>query len=111
MIETTQVTINRKALLSFISALIALLVICTGILPIPFAFLLCYPVGIVFGVASIVLGIKSQSEIRESAESGRVLALLSIWISGFALLAYICMVTIGVLLLPRITEYIAQFIN
>ena len=111
MIETTEINVNRKALVSFISALLALLVICTGILPIPFAFLLCYPIGIVFGIASIMLGIKSQREIRESAESGRLLALLSVWIGGFALFAYACMVTAGAILLPRITEYIAQFIN
>ena len=111
MIETTQIIVNRKAIVSFISALLALLVICTGILPIPFALLLCYPIGIVFGVASIVLGIKAQREIRESAESGRALALLSIWIGGFALFAYVCMVTAGAILLPRVLEYIKQFIN
>jgi len=111
MIETTQVIINRKALVSFISGLLALLVICTGILPIPFAFLLCYPLGILFGIVSIVLGIKAQREIRESDESGQVLARLAVWVGGFALFAYVCMLTAGALLLPRVAEYISQFIN
>jgi hypothetical protein len=111
MIETTQVIINRKAIISFISGLLALLVICTGVLPIPFAFILCYPVGIIFGVLSIVLGIKAQREIRETDESGLALARLAIWISGFALFAYVCMLTAGALLLPRVAEYISRFIN
>jgi len=111
MIETTQVIINRNAIISFISGLLALLVICTGVLPIPFAFLLCYPVGIIFGVISIVLGINAQREIRETDESGLALARLAVWISGFALFAYVCMLTAGALLLPRVAEYISQFIN
>ena len=111
MIETTQVIINRNAIISFISGLLALLVICTGVLPIPFAFLLCYPVGIIFGVISIVLGMKAQREIRESGEDGRMLARISVWLGGLSLFAYICMLTAGALLLPRITEYISRFIN
>jgi len=111
MIETTQITVNRNAIISFISGLLALLVICTGILPIPFAFIFCYPIGIIFGVLSIVLGLKAQREIRETDESGLTLARLAIWISGLALFAYACMMTAGALLLPRVVEYISQFIN
>ena len=111
MIETTQIIINKKAIVGFISSLLALLVICTGILPIPFAFILCYPPGILFGIVAIVLGGKSQREIRESGEDGRTLARISVWMGGISLLAYVCMFSMGVLLLPYITEYISRFIN
>ena len=111
MIETKQINVNRKAIISFVIALLALLGICTGILPIPFAFILCYPPGILFGIMSIVLGLKSQREIRESSEDGLIIARIAVWIGGLALLSYACMLTAGAILLLRVTEYISQFIN
>jgi len=111
MIETTPITLNRNALISFISALIAVISICVGILPIPFAALICYPPGILFAITAIVLGLKSQRELRSRDEEGRPLAVISVWGGGLSLFAYVCMLTVGALLLPRITEYISQFIN
>ena len=111
MINTNQITVNRKAIVSFIVALLALFGICTGILPIPFAFILCYPPGILFGIVAIVLGIRSQREIRGSGEDGRTLARVAIWLGGLSLFAYVCMITAGALLLPHITEYISQFLK
>jgi hypothetical protein len=111
MIETTEVIINRNGIIGFISALLALLVVCAGILPIPFTAILCYPLGILFGIVSIVLGLKSLREIRVTNESGRVLALFSIWIGGFTLFAYVCLLSAGALLLPRVAEYISRYIN
>jgi len=46
--------INRKALISFIAAMLALLGLCIGLLPIPFTLLNCYPPGIVLGIISLV---------------------------------------------------------
>lgn len=111
MIETKTVDFNTKAIISFVSALLALLVICAGILPIPFALILCYPPGILFSVVAIVVGIKAQREIKERNEDGRILTVLAVWGGGFALFIYACMLTAGALLLPRISEYISQYIN
>ena len=111
MIETTQITVNKKAIVGFISSLLALLVICTGILPIPFAFIFCYPPGMILGIAAIILGAKSQREIRESSEDGRTLARFSVWVGGLSLLIYACMLTAGAILLPLVAEYISHFIN
>ena len=102
---------NRNALFSLILALLALTAVCAGILPIPFTVLLCYPPGIIFAVASLFLGIKSQRELRTDGKRGRQLAAIGIWMSGLSMFAFICMVTAGIVFIPRITEYVSKFIK
>ncbi|HAV77498.1 MAG TPA: hypothetical protein DCX53_09120 [Anaerolineae bacterium] len=103
--------INRNAIIGFISALIALISLCAVILPLPFVVILCYPPGILFGMMSIVLGLKSQRELRFDGKSGRTLAVLAVWVGCFAMLAYACALTAGVLLFPRVSEYFSQIIK
>jgi len=109
MIETTPISpFNRKAIVGFIVALIAFLALCTGILPLPFTVLLCYPPGIILGITSLVLGIQAQREIRQSNESGRFLALIAVWAGGITIIATLCMIAVGVLLYPYVSEFIQQ---
>ncbi len=109
MIETTSVPpFNRKAILGFIIAMLALLALCTGLLPVPFTILICYPPGIIFGIASLMLGIQAQREIRQSNENGRLLALISAWTGGITIIVMLCLITIGVLLYPYISKFIYQ---
>ena len=108
MIETITVEINRKAIIGFITALLALVAMCAGILPLPFTILLCYPPGIVLGIIALILGFQSQREIRQSKESGRILALLAAWIGGLTIVVALCMVAAGVLAYPYIVELIRQ---
>jgi len=102
---------NRKAIIGFIFALLALLALCTGVLPIPFTALICFPPSAMFGIASLVLGLLAQREIRSNGQDGRKLALLAVYIGGFTILAMICMITAGAILLPRIYEWLSQNIN
>ena len=102
---------NRNALFSLILALLALTAVCAGILPIPFTVLVCYPPGIIFAVASLFLGIKSQRELRTDGKRGRQLAAIGIWMSGLSIFAFICMITAGAILMPRVVEYISRYIN
>ncbi len=109
MIETTPISpFNRKSIIGFITAIIALMALCASLLPVPFTILLCYPPGIILGIASLVLGIQAQREIRQSNESGRMLAFISAWVGCVTIMATLCMVAVGVLLYPYISEFIQQ---
>jgi len=109
MIETTPISpFNRKSILGFIAALIAFLALCAGLLPLPFTILLCYPPGIILGIASLMLGLQAQREIRQSNESGRFLAVIAMWVGGITIIATLCMLAVGVLLYPYISEFLQQ---
>jgi FtsH-binding integral membrane protein len=109
MIETTPISpFNRKAIIGFITALIAFLALCAGLLPLPFTILLCYPPGIILGIASLMLGLQAQREIRQSNESGRFLAVIAMWVGGITIIATLCMIAVGVLLYPYISEFLQQ---
>ena len=109
MIETTPVSpLNRKAIVGFIAAMIALLALCIGLLPIPFTILFCYPPGIIFGIAALVLGIQAQREIRQSNENGKLLTGIAIWGGAITIIATLCIITTSVLVYPYISEFIQQ---
>jgi FtsH-binding integral membrane protein len=112
MIETTPIPpFNRKAVLGFILAMLALLALCIGFLPIPFTILVCYPPGFVCGIAALVLGIQAQREISQSSESGKSLAVISVWAGVITIAAMLCVVTVGILLYPYIAELIKQILQ
>ena len=103
--------INREALISFIAAILALLGLCIGLLPIPFTVIICYPPGIILGTISLVYGMIALREIRADGKRGRRLALAAIWSGGFMLVAAICMITAGILIFPRFIDLIRQSWN
>ena len=100
--------INRKALISLLIGVLALLAFCAGILPIPFTILLCYPPGILLGIVSLILGFQSLREIRQNGERGRALALIAMWSSGLMILAAVCLIVSGILLLPYLTDFLQK---
>ena len=104
-------TINRKAIIAFLCALFALFSLCMGVAPIPFLELVCYPSGLLLGIAAVVLGLWAQYEIRMGGGNGKTIAVISVWAGGFTILAVSCIVTIGVLVLPRIYDYLTQIID
>ncbi|MFT3894927.1 MAG: hypothetical protein QM730_25135 [Anaerolineales bacterium] len=109
MIETTSFPpLNRKALASFIASVVAVLALCIGLLPIPLTVLLCYPPGILLGIASFILGVQSTREIRLNGERGRTLALIAMWVSGLMILAAVCVITSGILLWPYVVAFLKQ---
>ena len=109
MIETTSIPpFNRKAILGFIMAILAFIALCMGILPLPFTVLLCYPPGIIFGIAALILGIQAQREIRQRNESGRVLAVIAVWAGAITIIATLCIITVGVLAYPYISHFVQQ---
>ena len=112
MIETTPIPpFNRKAILGFILAMLALLALCIGFLPVPFTILICYPPGIICGIAALVLGMQAQREIRQSEESGKSLAVIAVWAGALTIVATLCVITVSILLYPYITELIKQILQ
>jgi hypothetical protein len=109
MMETTPLpAINRKALTALLCSIIAISAFCAGLLPIPLTVLFCYPPGILLGTASFILGAQSVREIRASGERGRSLALTAMWAGGLMILAALCVIVSGILLLPYIADFLKQ---
>ena len=109
MIETIPVPpFNRKAIIGFVIAILALLAVCVGLLPVPFTILLCYPPGCILGIAALVFGFQAQQEIRQSNESGRALAVIAVWSGGITIVTTVCLITAGILAYPYIVEFIRQ---
>ena len=106
--HTSLPPINRKALIAFLCSIIAIVAFCAGLLPVPFTVLICYPPGILLGIAAFILGAQALRTIRESGEGGRSLALIAMWVSGFMTLATLCVIVSGILLWPYITEFAKQ---
>jgi len=97
---------NRKALLGFVLSILAVLALCAGFLPLPLTALICYPPGFVLSLAALILGLIALRETRTDGTNGRALALFAVWAGGITLLAMLCLVTVGVLLFPYISEFI-----
>ena len=112
MIETTPVPpFHRKAIIGFVVAILAVLAVCAGLLPLPFTILLCYPPGFILGIVALVLGLQAQREIRLSNASGRTLALIAAWIGGLTLVTTLCLVTAAILVYPYVSEFIQKAWN
>jgi len=99
---------NRKALIGFVLSLLAILALCAGLLPVPFTELICYPPGFLLSLASLILGSIALRETKTDGKNGRSLAWVAVWGGGISLLAMICVVSVGALLFPYITDFIQQ---
>ncbi len=100
--------LNRKALISFLAAVLALLALCAGFLPVPLTALICYPPGIVLGVIALVYGGLSLRELREDGRRGRRLALLAMWAGGLMIVTAVCAIAVGIAVWPYVTEFFKQ---
>ena len=109
MIETIPVPpFNRKAIIGFLTAILALLALCAGLFPVPFTILLCYPPGLILGIISLALGLQARREIRQSNDSGQLLASIAVWSGGITIVTTLCLITAGILAYPYIAELIQQ---
>ncbi len=97
---------NRKALLGFVFAILAILALCAGFLPLPLTALICYPPGFILSLAALILGFIALRETRTDGTNGRALAMFAVWAGGITIFAMLCFVSAGVLLFPYISEFI-----
>jgi len=103
--------INRRAILSLVLAVLALLFFCVGAAPLPLTALVCYPTSLLFGIAALWNGINALQQIRQHNEKGRSPALIGIWVGTLTILFVLCAVTLVVLLWPYVSEFIRETWN
>ena len=103
--------VNRRAILSLVLSIFALLSFCVGAAPIPLTALVCYPTSLLFGIAALWNGIPAIQQIRQQNERGRSLALIGIWVGTLTILFVLCAVTLFVLLWPYVSEFIQETWN
>jgi len=104
-------SINRHAIISLASAILALLSFCIGAAPLPLTALVCYPASILLGIAALWNGIVSMRQIRASDESGQSLAKIGIWVGSFTILFVMCAIALVVVLWPYLSEFIREIWN
>jgi hypothetical protein len=108
MITSTSSTANRNAIYSFIAAIFTVLAFCIGFLPIPLTALICYPVSAAFSIFALLKGIAALRQIEQSAEAGRTLALIGVWIGALTLTGVLCASTLFALALPPLLDFIQK---
>lgn len=96
---------NRRALLSLLLGILSLLSFCVGAAPIPMTALFCYPSTVLLGIGALWAGITSLRQMRESADNGRTLAKIGIWIGSLTILFVICATTVVIVLTPYVIEF------
>ena len=109
--NTSTVSTNMNAIISLSSAILTVISFCIGIAPIPLTGLVCYPASAVLGIAALATGLASLRQIRASGEKGRTLALFGACVGGLTMLAGLCILAAGILLLPEVTHFIQQTIK
>jgi hypothetical protein len=97
---------NSNSIISFIAAILTVVLFCIGFIPIPLTALICYPVSLIAGIFALVTGMKALRQIRQTGESGRTLALISAWTGGVVILVMLFVLTLGILLFPYIADFI-----
>ncbi|MBV6451474.1 MAG: hypothetical protein MHPDNHAH_02213 [Anaerolineales bacterium] len=102
---------NRKALTGFLLSLLAVLALCMGVLPIPLIELICFPPGLVLSISALIVGSLALRETKTDGMNGRSLAWFAVWIGGITLLAMLCVISLGALLFPHISDFIHEIMN
>ena len=102
---------NRKAIIAFATAILALISLCVGVLPIPFLELACYPSALILGIAALVLGIWAQVEVRMKGGGGKTLAVIAVWTGVLTLIALGCIAAFLAAVIPRLYDFVIHFLK
>lgn len=106
--NTPIIPTNQNAILSLAASVLTMISFCVGIAPIPLTGLVCFPASAALGIAALTTGVVSLRQIRASGEKGRAFALFGAWVGGLTMLAGLCILAAGILLLPGIARFIQQ---
>lgn len=99
---------NRNSILSLVISLLTLISFCIGVAPIPLTSLVCYPAGILLGLAGLLTGFMALRQIRQTGQPGRWMAWTGIGMGGLSMLAILCAVTLVAISLPTLAQYLEQ---
>jgi len=108
MIETQPV--DNWAVVSLAAALLTLMAICGGVVPVPLTGFVCFPAAAALGVIALVAGLASLRRVRASGEAGRTLALIGTAVGGLTLASLICLLTLGIWLYPSLVEILHHLV-
>ena len=88
---------SRLAILSLVLAGLTIFSFCVGWAPfLPLTSVVCYPAAILLGGAALISGFAALRRMRSSAENGRGMALIGIWLGGLTILATICFIALTI---------------
>jgi hypothetical protein len=90
--EVINSPINNQSVVSLVFGILTLLSFCTGLSPLPFTGILCFPTSFLLGIFALIFGTISLNRIRRLNESGRPMAWIGIMIGGFVFVCVMCMV-------------------
>ncbi|HEY9152441.1 MAG TPA: DUF4190 domain-containing protein [Anaerolineales bacterium] len=99
---------NRNAVISFTAGALTIVSFCLGVAPIPFTDAICYSISLLLAMIALITGFASLLQIRQSRESGRVLAWIGISIGGLTVVAVLCIITLIVLFFPSLEHDLQQ---
>lgn len=83
-------TNNQQSILSLIFGLATILSACTGMIPIPFTGLICFPLSFIFALLALIYGIIALNQIRNQRQAGSPMAWTGILIGGIVFLCAFC---------------------
>lgn len=108
MIETQPV--DNSAVISLTAALLTLMAICGGVLPVPLTGFVCFPAAAALGVVALVSGLASLRRVRASGEAGRTFALIGTAVGGLTLASLICLLAVGIWLYPSLVQILHHLV-
>lgn len=83
--------INKHSIISLVFGILTALSFCTGVMPIPFTSLICFPTSFVLGFVAVVYGLVSLNKIKKQNESGKPMAWIGMVVGG---LIFLCILSV-----------------
>ncbi len=108
-LQPTQRPIDRNAVVSFVTGLMALLAVCIAIIPVPLTGYLCFPGAAILTVVTAAHGVRALKRFKtlSTAEKGMTITGMAAGIAGLLITAF-CAVVVLVLGL-RLVEALRQW--
>jgi len=101
---------DRGAVISLAAALLTMMAVCGGIVPVPLTGFVCFPAAAGFGIVAFVTGLSSLRRVRSSGEGGRTFALIGIAVGGLALVSLVCLLVLGIWLYPALIDRLHRLV-
>ncbi len=101
-IETQPV--DRGAVISLAAAVLTVVSLCAGILPVPLTGFVCFPAAVGLGGVALAAGLVSLRRIRASGEAGRTFALIGTIVGGLVIAGMACLIVVGISFYPSLID-------
>ncbi len=101
-IETQPV--DRGAVISIGAAVLTMLSLCAGIVPVPFTGFVCFPAAAALGLVAFASGVVALRRIRSSGEAGRTFAIIGVVVGSLVPASFLCLLLLGIWMYPSILD-------